>query len=59
VARATGTDGKVIYQALKGRNIYVALSGLATIIMTCVLGRVPQAVKLSSLRGFFKQLLKD
>jgi hypothetical protein len=36
---ATGVDARLFLKALKGRNIYVALTGLAVKIMDCVLWR--------------------
>jgi hypothetical protein len=45
---ATGERFKFIHQALKGRNIYVALSGLVMMIIAD-LGRCP---KLSNYRPF-------
>jgi hypothetical protein len=48
---ATEERGEFIHQALKGRNIYVALTGLAMNMMTCALWRVPQAITLRRFRA--------
>jgi hypothetical protein len=58
VASPQGLDSSSFRKPCKGEITYSALTGLAMKIITCILGRVPQAITLSPLRGFFKQHLK-
>ena len=49
---ATGVDASLFIKALKGRNIYLALSGLNEITQRRFLWRVPQAITLRSVGAY-------
>jgi hypothetical protein len=52
---ATGKEASLFIEALKGRNIYVALSGLNEITKCCSCGDAT-GYHIAPLRGFFKLL---